>query len=222
MQLESELHALASEIAWPPTPTMRPQLEPRRRERRRPLLAALALSLTAIAVALAVPPSRAAILRFFHLGAATVQIVERLPAAQERPLAAGLGPTVPTTAARATLQGMSLLPPLSTPPPLHARDGVVSMLFRYHGAVVLLSEVSDRGGVLVKKLAGSATHIVPVHVDHNPGLWLSGPPHVLILPSGPPRLAHHVLLWHQSHLTLRLEGRHLTETAAKTLAQALG
>lgn len=222
MQLESELHALASEIAWPTTPTLRPELEPRRRELRRPVLAALALSLTAIAVALAVPPSRAAILRFFHLGTATVQIVERLPAAQERPLAAGLGPTVPTAAARATLQGKLLLPSLSTPPLLHARDGVVSMLFRYHGAVVLLSEISDRDGVLVKKLAGPATHVVPVQVGRNPGLWLSGAPHVLILPSGPPRLAHNVLLWHEGHLTLRLEGKHLTKTTAETLGQALG
>ncbi len=222
MQLESELHALASEIAWPPTPTLRPRLEPRRRELRRPVLAALALSLTAIAAALAVPPSRAAILRFFHLGAATVQIVEQLPPAQERPLAAGLGPTVPTAAAQATLQGMLLLPPLAPPPPLHLRDGIVSLLFRYHGAVVLLSEISDRNGVLVKKLAGSATHIVPVQVGHNAGLWLSGAPHLFILPSGPPRLAHAVLLWHDGHLTLRLEGKHLTETAANTLAQTLG
>ena len=222
MQLESELQALASEIAWPPTPTLRPQLEPRRRELRRPVLAALALSLTAIAVALAVPPSRAAILRFFHLGAATVQIVERLPAAQEQPLAAGLGPTVPTATARATLQGMLLLPSLSTAPPLHLKDGIVSLLFRYHGAPVLLSEAYDRNGILLKKLAGSATHVVPVRVDSNPGLWLSGAPHVYFFPGAPRRLAHNVLLWHNGHLTLRLEGRHLTETAAKTLAQALG
>jgi hypothetical protein len=222
MHLEPELRALAREIDWPQTPTLRPQLEPRRAQLRRPLLASIALAVTAVAVALAVPQSRAAILRFFHLGAATVQIVERLPTAQERPLGAGLGPAVPTATARATMHGKLLLPPLSPPPPLHMRDGIVSLLFRYRRAPVLLSEVYDRNGILLKKLAGSTTHIVPVRVDSNPGLWLSGAPHVYFFPGAPRRLAHDVLLWHDGRLTLRLEGRHLTETAAERLARALG
>jgi hypothetical protein len=222
MHLEPELRALAREIAWPPTPTLRPQLEPRRGQPRRPLLAAIALAVTAVAVALAVPQSRAAILRFFHLGAATVQLVEQLPTAQERPLGAALGPVVPTATARATMHGDLLFPPLTPPPPLHLRDGIVSLLFRYHRAPVLLSEVYDRNGILLKKLAGPTTHIVPVRIDSNPGLWLSGAPHVYFFPGAPRRLAHDVLLWHQGHLTLRLEGRHLTERAAKALAQALG
>jgi hypothetical protein len=221
MHLEPELRALAREIAWPPTPTLQPQLEPRRRELRRPLLAAVALAVTAAAVAFAVPQSRAAILRFFHLGAATVQLVERLPTAQERPLGAGLGPVLPTATARTAMHGNLLLPPLTPPPPLHLRDGIVSLLFRYHSAPVLLSEVYDRDGILLKKLAGTATHIVPVRVDSNPGLWLSGAAHVYFFPGAPRRLAHDVLLWHDGNLTLRLEGRHLTETAAKTLAHAL-
>jgi hypothetical protein len=221
MQLEPELRALAREIAWPPTPTLQPQLEPRRRELRRPLLAAISLAVTAAAVALAVPQSRAAILRFFHLGAATVQLVERLPTAQERPLGAALGPVLPTATARTAMHGNLLLPPLTPPPPLHLREGIVSLLFRYQRAPVLLSEVYDRDGILLKKLAGPATHIVPVRVDSNPGLWLSGAPHVYFFPGAPRRLAHDVLLWHDGNLTLRLEGRRLTETAAKTLAQAL-
>lgn len=220
MALESELRALAGEIAWPTTPTLRAELEPRRRGLRRPLLAAVALAVTAVAVALAVPQSRATILRFFRLGAATVQFVQRLPAAQERPLAAELGPAVPTATARTITHGTLLLPPFSPAPPLHAKEGVISVLFRYHGAPVLLSEVYETDGLL-KKIAGSATRIVSVSVGGNPGLWLSGAPHVYYFPGAPPRLAHNVLVWQADHLTLRLEGRHLTKAAAETLAQAL-
>src|SRR5436305_3580227 len=124
MQLEPEMRALASEIAWPPTPALRPELEPRRRELRRPLLAAVALVATAIAAAFAVPQSRGAILRFFHLGSVTVQLVDTLPAAQERPLGASVGPVVPVVAARNTLQGTLLLPRLESTPPLHVTSGV--------------------------------------------------------------------------------------------------
>jgi hypothetical protein len=221
MQIEPELRALAREIAWPPTPALRPELAPRRRELRRPLLAAVALALAAVAAALAVPQSRAAILRFFHLGAATVQVVERLPATQERPLGAGLGPRVSTPTARAALQGDLLLPPLTPPPPLRAKAGAVSMLFRYRGAAVLLSEVHDADGVFLKKLAGPGTHVRQVRVGTDPGLWLSGATHVFVFPDAPPRLAHDVLIWHDGLLTLRLEGRHLAEGAAKALARSL-
>jgi hypothetical protein len=221
MQLEPELRALASEIAWPPTPTLQPELEPRPRGWRRQLLVAVALIAVAIVVAFAVPRSRAAILRFFRLGAATVQLVERLPAAQERPLAAGLGPAVPTATARAALHGRLLLPRLTPLPPLHATHGVVSILFRYRGEVVLLSEIYDREGVFLRKAVGSGTHVEPVHVGSAPGLWLSGAAHVFVFPSAPPRLAHNVLLWRKGHITLRLEGRHLTEVSASTLARSL-
>jgi hypothetical protein len=222
MHLEPELRALAREIAWPETPPLRPKLESRRRELRRPLLAAVTLAAAAAAVALAIPQSRAAILRFFHLGAATVQVVESLPATEERPLGAGLGPTVSAATARAALHGRLLLPRLTPEPRLRAKNGVVSLLFRHDEAVVLLSEAYDRDGVLFSKLAGSNTDVVRVRVGGHPGLWLSGAPHVYVFPSAPPRLAHDVLLWHDGHLTLRLEGEHLTEAAAKDLARALG
>jgi hypothetical protein len=222
MQLEPELRALASEIAWPPTPALRPELEPRRRELRRPLLAAVALVATAIAAAFAVPQSRGAILRFFHLGSVTVQLVDTLPAAQERPLGASVGPVVPVVAARNTLHGTLLLPPLESTPPLHVTSGVISLLFRYHGDVVLLSEIADREDILLKKVGGFGTHVVQTHVGRDPGLWLSGAPHVFFLPNGPPRLAHDVLIWHDGHLTLRLEGRHLARAEAIALAGTLG
>jgi hypothetical protein len=221
MNLEPELRALATEIAWPETPPLRPQFEPRRRQLRRPLLVAVAAGLSALAVAFAVPQSRAAILRFLHLGAVTIQFVDRLPAAQERPLGAHLGRTVPLATARGALQDKLLLPPLTPPPPLHESEGIISMLFRYHGETVLLSEIYIHGNGLLKKLYGLGTHVTPVLVGRDPGVWISGAPHVHVFPSAPPRLAHNVLIWQNGALTLRLEGRALTKATAETLARAL-
>ncbi len=88
MDLERELSAL--EVAWPETPVFRLAL-PERRRRRWPVVAVALAAAIAIAAAFAVPSSRGAILRFLHLRGVVIERVERLPAAQERPLGAGLG-----------------------------------------------------------------------------------------------------------------------------------
>src|SRR5689334_1536946 len=99
--MERELRQLR--IAWPETPDVASRLELRRR--RRLLVPAVALALVALVAALAVPQSRSAILRFFHLRGVNVQQVETLPAAQERPLAAGLGNEIGDTRAQSLLGG---------------------------------------------------------------------------------------------------------------------
>src|SRR4051794_39681458 len=126
MDLERELRGL--DVAWPPTPHLRLALEPgRRRRSRRPLAAAVALALVAVVAAFAVPQSRAAILRFFHLGGETIQFVRTLPPAGERPLGAGLGPPVSEAEARARIPAL-LLPRVAGRLRLHERAGVVSVV----------------------------------------------------------------------------------------------
>src|SRR5207253_863771 len=110
MNLERELRAL--EVEWPPTPELRLVLEPRRRRSRRPLFAAVALALVALAAAFAVPQSRGAILRFLHLGGESIEFVQTLPHAEQRPLEAGLGRSVSEAEARARIPAL-LLPPVS-------------------------------------------------------------------------------------------------------------
>jgi len=217
MDLERELRGLA--IAWPKTPDLRPELGPRVRSRR-PLLAAIAVALVvvALAAALAVPQSRGAILRFLHLGGVTVEIVDTLPSAQERPLAAGLGPVVTAADARRRLGATPLVPPLDPPPPLHVADGVVSAVFADRGRPVLLSELGGDDPVIVKKLLQGG-QIRFVRVGGAPGYWITGTGHVVTLPPSPsPRLAGNVLLWQTGGLTLRLEGRGLTLARALELA----
>lgn len=225
-RLERELTALAAQIEWPATPatalSLPPVGAPRRRLRRpRRIALAVAVLVGALAAALAVPQSRGAILRFLHLGGVTIELVDRLPPAQERPLAVGLGPVQSVATARARLGGSLLLPPLSPSPPLHGSDGVVSLVFLDRGSPVLLSEVYVPGGYLLKKIVAAETRVVSVRVGADDGFWLSGKAHLFMAPEAPPRLAGNVLLWQHGDVTLRLEGRDLTLRRAQELARAL-
>ena len=220
MELESELRALAAEIDWPETPSLRLRLDPRRHAWRRPMLAAIAVAAVGLAAAFAVPQSRGAILRFFSLGAVRVELVSKLPAAEERPLGADLGEIVSPAAAQQLLGQAPLLPPLASSPPLHASGQIVSLLFEVQGAPVLLSEVNTGSGVFLKKIAGSGT-VKWVQVGSEPGLWFAGQEHVVVFPQAPPRIAGHVLAWQEGKLTLRLEAANLTLTEAEKIARKL-
>jgi hypothetical protein len=224
MELESELRALASEIAWPETPEPSLALVQMRRRRRlrRPLVLTLAALAVALAATLAVPQSRGAILRLLHLRGATIRILDTLPAARERPLAYGLGEPVDAAGARGALGRPPLLPPLPQAPPLHlSPQGVVSVLFQDHGRPVLLSELESGGPSYLKKVAAGGTQVRWTSVEGEPGVWLAGPQHVFVFPGGGTRLAGNTLVWQQGSLTLRLEGPGLTLAHALALAQSV-
>jgi len=213
MDLERELRALP--IEWPPAPQLRPVLA--RRRRRWPFVAAIALA--AVAAAFAVPQSRGAILRFFHIGAETIQFVDTLPPAQQGSLDAGLGS--PTTLARArVLVPTLLLPPLGSPLSLHVSGAVVSTVFLHGGKPVLLSELGGDGSFL-KKLVGGQTDTNWVRVRGAYGLWLAGKPHIFFFPREPARLAGNTLIWQGNDTTYRLEAPGLAKQDALDLARFL-
>jgi hypothetical protein len=214
MNLETELRSLS--IDWPETPQLALELT---RRRRWPLAVAL-VTAAVVAAALAVPQSRGAILRLFHLGGATVQVVGTLPPAESRPLTAGLGPVLPLGTVERLLPGL-LLPRLEPPPALHyAPDVVVSLVVEHRGQPVLLTELGG-GGAYLKKLASGSTRIEPVRVGADAGLWISGGPHVVSIPQHSPRLTGDVLLWAHGATTYRLEGPGLTRDGAIEFAQSL-
>jgi hypothetical protein len=219
MHLERELRELGAHVEWPPAPVLRfePAAPPRRVRRA---LFVLAVVLAAIGAALAVPRSRAAILHFLHVGGERIELVDRLPAAQERPLSSDLGPAVPPATARRLLQGAMLVPPLTPLPPVHANGSVVSILFESDRRPVLLSELPDRGGGLLQKLVMSGPGIRPVRVGRDRGYWITGP-HSIVLPGAAPRLAGNALVWQHGSLTLRIEGAHLGLAHALRLARTL-
>jgi hypothetical protein len=204
--LEDQLRTL--NVAWPPAPELRIALAPRRRRR---VVVAVALAVS-LATAFAVPQSRSAILRFFHLGGVTVVQVDTLPPAQERPLSAGLGQPVDDAEAERTL-GVPFQPDRHGT--LYGRDGFVSTVLP---GPVLLSEFGSP--YLIKKVAVGKVEYVEVAPGVT-GLWIAGRPHVVFFPDASPRLAGNVLVWIKGNVTFRLEGRGLDEASALRLAREL-
>jgi hypothetical protein len=208
---ELELSLRALEVEWPETPDVAPRLELGRRPRR-VLVPAVAVVLAAIAAALAVPQSRSAILRFFHLRGVTVEQVQTLPPAVERPLAAGLGTAIDDAAAERTLGG-PFQP--ARHGQLYEQDGIVSTLLR---GPVLLSEFG--APEFLKKFATSNVEWLQLEPDVQ-GLWISGGRHVVFFPGASPRLAGNVLVWATATRTYRLEGPGVRRDAALRLARAI-
>src|SRR5256885_17104804 len=95
-ELERALAALGEELEFPQSRDVWPGSADRLQRRRwvRPAVFAVAAGVAALAIALAVPPARSAILEFFHIGSVTVEQVDTLPPAQTRPFATGLGPAL--------------------------------------------------------------------------------------------------------------------------------
>ena len=221
-ELELALVALGHELDVPTAPNLAPRvrarLEPRRVWPRRVALA-IAVAVLAVGVAFAIPPARSAILRFFHLGGVTIERVDTLPRAQERPLTADLG--LPLHLARATrVAGFRPLLPRGLHPRLYAWNDAISMLVRIGHKPVLISETSHGGLMFEKKYVAPETQVVAVTVAGQPGYWITGARHVVEFQSGEPRLAGNVLLFLRGDLTVRIEGD-LTRLQALDLARSL-
>jgi hypothetical protein len=229
-ELERVLFAVGRELDLPETPALAPRVRARieRRSRTRFALAlGVAVAVVAVGIAFAVTPARSAILRFLHLGAATVERVETLPHAQQRALVAGLGPARSREAAERVAAIPMVLPPFSrgAPTRYYARPGLIATTFRSHGKVVLLAELSGQQLGFAKKFTSPATQVQPAEVSGAySGLWLSGGPHVIVwaAPRGAvtqlvTRLAGNVLVWQTQSRTYRLEGG-LSREAALALA----
>lgn len=195
--LELELRDLAAHLDTPEAPPLAGAVLTRlvrRRRRRRVLLVAVAAGVTALAVALAVPSSRAALLRFFHLRGAAVTIVDRLPRLSPR---RPLGVPIPLNSASFRL----LRPNRLRPERVYAGNG--GYWLRYSGLLLFEFENTD-GSEILKKASLRTTDVEYVDVDGEPGIWI-GSRHALYLPGGPPRAAGHALIWQHGRLTLRLE-----------------
>ena len=223
-ELERRLAALAAELEWPETPPFELRLEPApalpsRRRRRRGLVVTIALVVVAIGIAFAVPPARSAILDFFHLGGVTVERVDTLPDAPERPLESGLGAPVGAGIAEAVLGAPFLLPDVDDEPQLYETGGVVSAVVEVPERV-LISQFRPSGSML-KKLYGMARIERAPIVPGTGGFWIAGQPHVVYWLEAPPRLAGNVLLWERGGITYRVEGKTLTKEHAVELARQM-
>jgi hypothetical protein len=231
--LELQLRALGHQLELPSEPDLvsgvLDRLEGRRPfQWRRAAVLALALVAIAVGAAFAVPQARTAILRFFHLGGATVERVDTLPPAVERKQAGGLGRPFSRAEAERRLGFELLLPALQGEGPQRVYvigDSVGTVVLRSHGKRVFLSEFTSFGAQWLKKLADGGTIIDPVTVNGREGLWIKGAPHTLTyfdrnrgIQERTVLIRGNVLLWLRGPLTLRLEGE-LTEAQAIALAR---
>ena len=207
-ELERALRALS--VAWPPTPDLaaRLELQPRR---HRVLVAAVAVAV-AVGAAFAVPDSRGAILRFFHLRGVTVERVDMLPPAEARALAVGLGKPIGDAKARSRL-GAPFLP--SNHGSLFDNYGFVSTLLAIPQPA-LLTEFGSPS--LIKKFATGNVAWVSV-APGVVGLWVPG--HHVVSSGASPRLAGNVLLWVSGNVTFRLEAPGVTKARAIQLAREI-
>lgn len=226
--IERELQALAAFVELPAerdlAPAVRARLGRRPAPRRRALVVVLAAALLAVAVAFAVPPARSAILRFFHLQGATIELVDRLPEVNG-PGRLELGRPLPLADAERAAGFRPLTSGLLGPPDGVSWDGR-QVWFEYGNVRLLVSQFRARSEPgLIKKAAGPGTRIEPVTVNGRQGFFLSGARHFLYLtPTNVfrderVRLARDVLLWEQGRLTLRLEGD-LTRAEAVRIARS--
>lgn len=217
-ELERALVAVGRELELPPQPDLvaavRARLERRRMFGWRAVAFAAAVVVVAFGIAMAVPPARSAILRFFHIGAVTVEQVDTLPPARQRPLAAGLGPPLARHPAELRAHLPIKLPDLEGPKPTryYAQPGLIATLLSYRGTPILLAEMRDDQVALFKKFASPSSTVEPVDLGRG-GLWVEGN-HVLTWQFGladtrqiKTRLAGNVLIWVAGNTTYRLEGK---------------
>jgi hypothetical protein len=225
--IERELRALAAFVELPGERDLAPVVRARlgRQPRRRgALVVVLVAALVAIGIAFAVPPARSAILRFFHLQGATIELVDRLPEVKTSQ-ALELGRPIALRDAERTAGFRPLTSSLLGAPDRVSWDGR-QLWFRYGGVRLLVSQFRAMPvGGLIKKAVDPGTRIQPVVVNGGQGYFLSGARHfVYLAPTNVyreerVRLARDVLLWEHRALTLRLEGD-LTVAEALRIARS--
>jgi hypothetical protein len=228
-ELEHRLVALGKSLEMPPTPDLVSAVVgrlparggPRHRPTIRALVVALAAMLLLAGAAMAVPPTRDAILRVLGLRGVRIERVPHLP---PRPAGAGarlgLGERIPLASARRAASFTALLPADASAAYLDhdVPGGRISLLI----GRVLIIEFRGIATPFIYKVIGPGTTVKPVRVNGGPGLYLSGAPHLVLFKertgqvrTDPVRLAGNVLIWQQGPLTVRIEG-------TRTLGEALG
>ena len=231
-RLDVALADLATAVAFPPTPDVRPAVAgrlaaPRRRPWHAPLPRALAVALVALALLAAV--AAAAVLGVPGL---RLTFVQSLPTASvpTGPLGTrlALGASVPVE------EAAGLAPEALGPPDeayIIGNDEVVSLVYAADDG---LPELDGTGvGLLVQAIEGSieresvdklvvdvGARVMEIRVGSAPGYWISGPPHLLryLGPNGDvraeaTRLVGDTLVWERDGTLYRIEsGLPLAET----------
>jgi Domain of unknown function (DUF4367) len=239
-ELEHALVALGHELAVPEAPNLAPRVlatlePPARRPGMRLAVVLVAVLAAALLAALAVPEARSALARFFHIGAARIEVVDELPAVEPQPPELDLEPTLGervTLAEARRRAGYDLLELDEAPDRVYLgpRDSVWFLYGRPDAVRLLVAQtpkLSIDQGFIFKKLAAVGTNVETVSVRGKPAYFLSGEPHEVMLVDEYDlpvqeslRLARNTLLWEEDGRTLRLEGD-LSREEAVRIAESL-
>lgn len=230
-ELELALLDLGRSVEFPATPDIATRVRQRLAEqpvRRwgilRPskarLLIALAVLAVAIGAVMAVPQTRAAILRFFHLRGVTIERVNELPTVpiQRHFNKLFVGEKVSLDEARRRADFKVVVPKaLGDPDGIYFQDtppgGMVSFVYgTLEHPRVLFTEFRARVHDVIFKKAAVGTRIESVRIGRQEGYWLSGAPHEFTymdtygqFRQELVRLAGNTLIWERGPITLRLE-----------------
>jgi hypothetical protein len=241
--LERALVALGRDLDVPETPdavrAVRARIAqppPRRRATPRLVLAVALAALALLGAALAVPEARSALLRVLHIGGERIELVDELPEVPPGPTGVSLmlGEVVPLEEARGRA-GFELRELRGEPTPDRVYLGPRGTVWFLWGtperprlllAQTALLRVDDT--FVLKKVAGPGTRVERVPVSGEPGYFLSGEAHFVVLLDQNGNaieetawLGRNVLVWEHDGIALRLEGD-LTLDRALELADELG
>jgi hypothetical protein len=194
----------------------------------RTLAVVVAAMLLLAGAAMAVAPSRHAILHFIGLRGVSITRVRRLPPIPHHArtgTALVLGRPIPFASARHAAGFRALLPRHASAAYL-AHDvpgGRISLLV----GRMLITEFRGTAYPFIDKLLDPGTGLKAVRVNGGQGAYISGAPHQVLVGtangqvrSDSVRLAGNVLIWQQGRLIIRLEGTH-TLSQALALARSL-
>jgi len=256
LELEGALRALGPRYPYPSTPHLAVRVRtrlaappvrplPRRAPwgdpRRLALVAALLLLLIGTA-ALAIPGTRDAIAHFFHVQGVIVNRVPSPAPSLTPPTSLNLGRLTTITGAQAAVRFTIAVPAKLGPPDAvyvasGPPGGEVALaytprpgipLVRQTGLGVLITEF--RGDLIpgfISKEVGPGATAEEVSVNGDPGWWIAGEPHTILIRVSPDssqletlRLAANTLVWARGGVTYRIESD-LSKADAMRIASSL-
>jgi hypothetical protein len=241
-ELELALVELGRRVEFPPAPDLTRRVRERLAEGRphrafggrRALALTFAVLAVAVAAAMAVPQTRAAILEFFHLRGVTIERVQTLPTV---PIQQGfgellVGDRVSLDEARKAVEFPLVVPKaLGDPDEVYLQKdfppgGMVSFVYgtKEHPRALFTQFEATVQEVIFKKVA-EGTDIEKVTVDGAPGFWVGGAHYFsyfdrnLQYQQEQVRLSGKALIWERGTLTLRLEAD-VTKSEALRIARS--
>ena len=253
--LERALRDLGRRYPYPPTPnlaaTVRTRIVVRPiapvrpiarwRDPRRLALVAAVLLVLAGAAALINPATRDVIAHFFHVrGVVITRVSSPQPSISPNPLALGHRTTLEE--ARSQVDFTIALPPaLGVPDAVYVDStvvgGEVALAYNPRPGIPLVPETGlgvlvtefrgDLSPQLILKQAEPGTRIEETSVNGDPGWWLEGEPHMIVVIESPDRvrpetlrLAANTLVWEHAGVTYRIESK-LSKAEAMRIAAGL-